>query len=295
MTGRKRDLSRLSGLLTVAAEAGQPASAAPTSLAVSQLKPSTVQPRREFDAARIQQLADSIRERGVLQPLLVRRVGDGYEIVAGERRWRAARLAGLEEVPVFVRDLGEAEARHLALVENLQREDLNAVDEADAKLGLVALQLGVTPEEARSRLMQMLREPAGEDHARVDDLFRGLGESWTYFAKNKLRILNWPGHVLDAVRAGLPFTLAGVIVTAPADHQAQLLEQARQGASREELRAMVKALQVDTRPQRARQAKAIARMLASSRWVEGLNPEEQKALDRWLAAVPPVLRKAIKP
>lgn len=295
MTGRKRDLSRLNGLLTVAAEAGQAATVSPTSLAVSQLKPSTVQPRREFDAARIQQLADSVRERGILQPLLVRPVNDGYEIVAGERRWRAARLAGLEQVPVFVRDLGEAEARHLALVENLQREDLNAVDEVDAKLGLVALQLGVTPEEARSRLMQMLREPAGEDHARVEKLFRGLGESWTYFAKNKLRILNWPGHVLEAVRAGLPFTLAGVIVTAPAEHQPQLIEHARQGASREELRAMVKALQVDSRSQRTRETKAIARVLASRRWVEGLTTEEQKALDHWLAAVPAVLRKALKP
>ena len=294
MTGRKRDLSRLSGLLTVAAEAGQAATTAPTSLPVSQLKPSSVQPRREFDAARIQQLADSIRERGVLQPLLVRPVGKGYEIVAGERRWRAARLAGLEQVPVFVRELEEAEARHLALVENLQREDLNAVDEADAKLSLVALQLGLTPQEARSRLMQMLREPPGEDHVQVEDLFKGLGESWTYFVKNKLRILNWPGPVLDAVRAGLPFTLAGVIVTAPMAYQQQLIEYARDGASREELRSMAKALQVDTRPRRAQQAKAVARVLASARWVTGLTADEQKSLDKWLASAPPAVRKALK-
>ncbi|OLV17192.1 Chromosome (plasmid) partitioning protein ParB [Deinococcus marmoris] len=142
----------------MAAEAGWAVTKEVTSLPVTLLRPGTGQPRRAFDPVKLEQLASSIRERGMLQPLLVRPVGESYEIVAGERRWRAAQQAGLQEVPVLVRDLTPEEARQLALIENLQREDLNAVDEVDAKLALVALALGVTPVEARTRLLQMLRE-----------------------------------------------------------------------------------------------------------------------------------------
>lgn len=106
------------------------------SVRLSSIEPNRSQPRKSFDDNSLAELADSIREHGILQPLLVRRVpgasldGDCYQLVAGERRWRAARMAGLSEVPVVVRDMTEAEVMEFGLIENLQREDLNPLEEA---------------------------------------------------------------------------------------------------------------------------------------------------------------------
>ena len=100
-------------------------------LRISEVEPNRDQPRRAFDETALNELADSIREHGVMQPTLVRPLtAGGYQIVAGERRWRAAKLAGLTEIPAVVKELTELAAMELALVENLQREDLNAVEEA---------------------------------------------------------------------------------------------------------------------------------------------------------------------
>jgi ParB family chromosome partitioning protein len=98
---------------------------------VDRITPSHFQPRRTFDDAKIEELAASIRNQGIIQPLVVRRKGDGYELIAGERRWRAAMRAGLTHVPIVVRDASDHEALQLALVENLQREDLNPIEEAN--------------------------------------------------------------------------------------------------------------------------------------------------------------------
>ena len=98
---------------------------------VDRITPSPFQPRRMFDEAKIEELAASIRNQGIIQPLVVRRKGDGYELIAGERRWRAAIRAGLAQVPIVVRDASDHEALQLALVENLQREDLNPIEEAN--------------------------------------------------------------------------------------------------------------------------------------------------------------------
>ena len=100
-------------------------------LRLSEIEPNRNQPRKEFDREALQQLADSIREHGVLQPLLVRTIGESsYQLVAGERRWRAARMAGISEVPVIVKELDDTQAMEIALIENLQREDLNPIEEA---------------------------------------------------------------------------------------------------------------------------------------------------------------------
>src|SRR6478672_12219889 len=103
----------------------------PLEIAVERITPSPFQPRRTFDEAKIEELASSIRNQGIIQPLVVRRNGDGYELIAGERRWRAAMRAGLTHVPIVVRDASDQEALQLALVENLQREDLNPIEEAN--------------------------------------------------------------------------------------------------------------------------------------------------------------------
>jgi len=103
----------------------------PPEIAVDRITPSPFQPRRSFDEAKIEELASSIRNQGIIQPLVVRPKGDGFELIAGERRWRAAMKAGLSRVPVVIREASDHEALQLALVENLQREDLNAIEEAN--------------------------------------------------------------------------------------------------------------------------------------------------------------------
>src|SRR3989304_4055144 len=101
-------------------------------LEVDRIASNPSQPRRFFDEAKIDELANSVRDQGIIQPLVVRRVGDGYELIAGERRLRAARKAGLREVPVIVREASNSETLQLGLLENLQREDLNPIEEATA-------------------------------------------------------------------------------------------------------------------------------------------------------------------
>lgn len=99
-------------------------------LKVSEIEPNRDQPRKAFDEAQLEELADSIQKYGVLQPLLVQKRGESYEIIAGERRWRAAKLAGLKTVPVVIREYSPQQAMEIALIENVQREDLNPIEEA---------------------------------------------------------------------------------------------------------------------------------------------------------------------
>ena len=124
-------------------------------LAITQLVPGTFQPRKRFDAAAISELAASMEKQGVLQPLIVRLLPKSmpqrYEIVAGERRWRAAKLAGITELPVIITEYGDREAMTVALVENLQREDLNAMEEAEA-LAMLRDAHGLSQEELAAQL-----------------------------------------------------------------------------------------------------------------------------------------------
>ncbi len=259
-----------------------------TVLAVDQLRAGAGQPRRSFGEAGLASLAASIREQGVLQPLLVRPVTGGHEIVAGERRWRAAQLAGLTEVPVVVCVLDDQQARLTALLENLQREDLNLIDEVDAKLELAAAALGLPRDEARSRLIRLTKEQPGQDTATLEALFGPLGESWMSFAKNKLRILNWPDMVLEALRGGLALTLASVIVSASEEHHARLIGLAQQGVSRSGLQAEVQRLEQEARVPSV--VATVARKLSSRRFLTGLNADDRKAVDRWLSKMPEVLK-----
>ena len=118
---------------------------------VGQLRPSPYQPRKHIAEAELKELAASIQKSGVLQPVLARRVGDGFELVAGERRWRAAQLAGLAQIPVLVRAITDEESAVFGLVENLQREDLNAIEKAQG-FRLLMTQLKATQEEVASRV-----------------------------------------------------------------------------------------------------------------------------------------------
>lgn len=148
-------------------------------LRISEIEPNRDQPRKVFDETALADLAESIAQHGVLQPLLVRPLArGGYQLVAGERRWRASRLAGLTEVPVVVREMSDQEAAELALIENLQRQDLNPMEEA---LGYRTLmeQYGMTQEDAA----------------------RAVGKSRPAVA-NALRLLNLPTEIADLVSSG---------------------------------------------------------------------------------------------
>ncbi len=127
---------------------------------------SRLQPRQTLDQAKLEELAQSIREHGVIQPVVVRRAGDGYELVVGERRWRAAMLAGVATIPAVVRELEDAAAMQLALIENLQREDLNPMEEAQAYRRLIE-EFGFTQEAIAQRV--------GRDRTHIAHCLRLLG------------------------------------------------------------------------------------------------------------------------
>lgn len=140
------------------------AAAARNILAVDLLEPNPNQPRRDFAPVALQELAESIRQKGVVQPLIVRPAADGkYEIVAGERRWRAAQMAGLHDVPVLIRDYNDEQVLEIAIIENIQRADLNAVEEALAyrqlmdRFGHTQDQLAVSLSRSRSHIANTLR------------------------------------------------------------------------------------------------------------------------------------------
>lgn len=118
---------------------------------IEEVRPNSFQPRKAFSDEQLQELMDSIREKGILQPLLVRRRGDGFEIIAGERRWRAAQRVGLKEVPILVKEVTESEMLELSLIENIQRENLNPIEEAEAYKKLLD-QFHLTQEEISKKV-----------------------------------------------------------------------------------------------------------------------------------------------
>ncbi|WP_161884203.1 ParB/RepB/Spo0J family partition protein [Deinococcus alpinitundrae] len=246
---------------------------------LNQLRALSTQPRRHFDDVTLADLAQSIREQGLLQPLLVRPAGNGFEIVAGERRYRAAKLAGLNEVSVLVRDLTDEEARTLALVENLQREDLNPVDRADAIAHLIARALDIPPERVPAQLSALRKHPEREDHAPlialVEGVFSIVGGSWRSFLVHLLPVLRYPEDVLELVRSGqLEYTKAAVIARiGDIKERGRLLKLASKGASLEELRAAARSQPgVSSAPT---QARLVARSLHDWSRVERLPLEQQ--------------------
>jgi len=158
------------------------------------IDPNPDQPRQHMDPEKLSELAKSMIEQGVVQPLVVRRVGSRYQIIAGERRWRAAREAGLEKVPVIVRQAGDRELLEIALVENIQREDLNPIEEAGAYRRLIA-ELGYSQEQVAVRV--------GKDRSTVANLLRLLRlprEIRGLVAEQKLS----PGHARPLLTLDAP-------------------------------------------------------------------------------------------
>ena len=148
-------------------------------LSINEVEPNREQPRKEFNESALSELSKSIEKNGIIQPILVRPVAGGsYQIVAGERRWRAARMAGITEIPVVIREMSDEESAVFALIENLQREDLNPVEEAEGIRSLIE-EFGMTQEEAADR----------------------VGKSRTAVT-NTLRLLKLPENILSMVAKG---------------------------------------------------------------------------------------------
>ncbi len=145
---------------------------------ISEVEPNKAQPRKYFDREKIAELSSSIAEHGLLQPIIVRKYGQRYQIISGERRWRASRMAGLKEIPVIIKEIDDKTALEIGLIENLQREDLNAVEEARGYRQLID-EYGLTQEE----------------------IAKSVGKSRPAVA-NSMRILALPQEVLDLVLAG---------------------------------------------------------------------------------------------
>ena len=172
---QKHGLGRgLDALLAVPGE-----TAAPAEIDLLSIDPNPDQPRKQFDEDKLEELAASIREHGVLQPLLLTRNGERYTLVAGERRWRAARMAGLKQVPALVRDFSAQQVAEVSLVENLQRDDLNPLEEARGIRSLIDT-FTLTQEQVAERLS--MSRPA---------------------VTNALRLLALPQPVLDLMRQGV--------------------------------------------------------------------------------------------
>jgi ParB family chromosome partitioning protein len=188
----------LEAILSVSKEAEREREQELRELPIELIAPNAKQPRRRFDEDALQALADSLGERGVLQPVLVRPVAGGtYELVAGERRWRAAKIAGLERIPALVRARDDAEAIELALIENMAREDLSPIEEAQACMALVE-ELGLTREEVGRRV--------GRSRVAVSNL---------------LRLLDLPDEVVELLQDGALSEGHGRAVLLAEDHGAR--------------------------------------------------------------------------
>jgi ParB family chromosome partitioning protein len=259
------------------------------------------QPRRYFDPRAMEELVGSIQRHGILQPPLVRplkedRTGE-YEIVAGERRYRAAREAGLTEVPVVIREMGDEEAVQYALLENLQRENLNPVEETEGILRLLALGLEKDVEDVISLLYRMqnsLRHEARHEASPVTHnvignteeevvlgVFDGLGiMTWESFVNNRLPLLNLPDDILESLRSGrIAYTKARTIARLKdeKEREAVLREAIAQDLSLTVIRSRVRALlskkSTPTPPDLPGRASALARKL---RRRKGLRDEKKR-------------------
>jgi ParB family transcriptional regulator, chromosome partitioning protein len=188
---------------------------APTSneLPIDKIKLPDQQPRSYFDPEKQASLMASIEQHGILEPILVRPIGTEYELVAGERRYRAAQALNLQKVPVIVREMTDREAQQIALVENLQRENLNPIEETEAILGLLSLELNLQKSEVITLLHQLKKQDKNNVIPKVEEVFASLSTmGWLSFVQNRLPLLNLPEEVLEALRQGkIAYTKARAI------------------------------------------------------------------------------------
>jgi ParB family transcriptional regulator, chromosome partitioning protein len=265
------------------------------------------QPRRYFDPQKLEQLTQSVKAHGILENLLVRPIEGkegAYELVAGERRYRAAIAAELTEVPVTIRELTDEEAFSIALVENLQREDLNPVEETEGIVTLLGIQLKESPEIVISLLYRMDNEQkkkvtnnviGNTEKQKIESVFTSLGQNWQSFVNNRLPLLKLPTEILEVLRQGkIEYTKAKAIALVKDEQQRKnILEEAvTQNLSLVQIKEKIKALSTknNSAPSPSTQVKTITSRLNRSKLWEK-NPKKWKQVQNWLEKIENLLEE----
>ena len=277
-------------------------------LSLGDIRLNPEQPRKYFGEEALEALTASIKEKGVLQPVLVRERGDAYELVAGERRYRAAERAGLEIIPAIIRDLSDDESLEIALVENLQREDLNPVEETDATLNYLSHKLDIPVQEVLEAVRQSHYRALGRidnnvvinPHvAAVEALFKAIGRSTaSSFYSHRVPILKMPETLIGVVREGrLEYSKARALAGVRDEVlRSKLSERAlTDGLSLKELKAEIVGQTTPERPARQGRAETVdlatlRRRLTPSR-IDRLSPAKRRELDKLLTRVATMLEE----
>ncbi len=256
----------------------------PTWLSINSIIINSEQPRRYFEPQKLQELTQSIIQYGILEPLLVRSINDKsnqYELVAGERRYQAAIRAGLTQVPVTVRSLSDREALTIALVENLQREDLNPIEETEGILQLLSNHLDMSVDEVIANLYRMRNESSGTVSQNVltndvgeaiQSVFNSLGLlSWESFITSRLPLLKLPSDILEALRKGqIAYTKAMAISKIKQlDKRESLLTQSiEENLSLSQIKAKIKQL---------KESSSLTESLTPQKKIDNLNTKLKKS------------------
>ena len=282
-------------------------STSPQMVEVESISLPSSQPRRYFEPKKLEQLTQSVKAHGILENLLVRPLEGkegSYELVAGERRYRAALAAGLRAVPVTIRELSELEALSIALVENLQREDLNPVEETEGIVTLLGIQLQESPEAVLSLLHKMDNEQKGkvtnnvignDEKQKIELVFANLGQNWQSFVNNRLPLLKLPAEILEVLRQGkIAYTKARAISKVKDEQQRKnLLEEAvTKNLSLVQIKEKIKTLSSDNNsaPSPSTQVKTITSRLNRSKLWEK-NPKKWKQVQNWLQKIENLLEE----
>lgn len=274
-------------------------------IVISEIHLPQQQPRRYFSPQAMESLINSVGKHGILQPLLVRplEVGKGYELVAGERRYRAAQAVGLVKVPVIIRELSNHDAIQVGLLENLQREDLNPVEETEALLQLLCMSLMSSKEEVVSLLNQVahIKKQDGEltnnvirtQWEKIEQVFKVVGRlTPDSFRSNRLPLLNLPNDILDALRQGqIEYTKARIIAQLKDKEQRnKLLEKAIEAnLSVTQIREWVKSLKLpeENKDNLAERVKSTYKRIKQSKLWE--DSKKRKTLERLLGQIDELL------
>lgn len=260
------------------------------------------QPRRYFDEEQLNQLAESIKKHGIIEPLVVRSMDDGkYELITGERRYRSAKIAGLNDIPVAIRELTDTQARHITLIENLQRVDLNPIEETEGILELLALELNQSVDKVISLLYQMNNESKKESNQNVlvkpeiKNVFDSLGLiTWQSFVTTRLPLLSLPPDILEILRQGKIAYTKAIALSKVKDEEVRkdiTKEALEQKLSLRDLKLLIAEVTANTVKEAEKEVKSIENSITSTAkqlnkvklWKS--NPQKWKRVERLITEI----------